>query len=183
MTPTTSESPEETGAGPEPRGRLNVVLYVVTLLLACAVVVGLVLAVRLHGDEERARAEQERYGDVLAAARAEAEAFINIRYDTAQESIDRVAAGATGDFKEQYTSSTDGVIQVLTENQSVMDGEVLWAGVVDVDDDSATVIAATTGTVANKQTDGKPVVRNFRLQLEMSYEGGRWLTRDLQFVS
>lgn len=161
----------------------NVVLYVVTLLLACAVVVGGVMSFRAHGDEERARAQQERYGDVLASAREEAEAFINIRYDSAQESIDRVAEGATGDFKEQYSSSTDGVIQVLQENRSVMTGEVLWAGVVDVDDDSATVIAATTGTVANKQTKNKPVVRNFRLQLELSYEDGRWLTRDLQFVS
>lgn len=163
--------------------RVNVVLYVVTLLLAGAVVVGGVVAWRQHGDEERARVEQERYGAVLAAARTEAEAFINIRYDTAQESIDKVAAGATGEFRKQYDSSSGGVIQVLKENRSVMEGEVLWAGVVDVDQDSATVIAATTGTVANKQTGNKPVVRNFRLQLDLSYEGGRWLTRDLQFVS
>ena len=64
-----------------------------------------------------------------------------------------------------------------------MDGKVLWAGVVDVDKDSATVLAATTGTVANNSTQNKPIVRNFRLQLELVYEDGKWLTRDLQFVS
>ena len=80
---------------------------------------------------------------------AEAEAFINIRYDDAQASIDDVVAGATGDFQEQYTSRTDDVIELLQQNKSVMDGKVLWAGVVDVDKDSATVLAATTGTVAN----------------------------------
>lgn len=163
--------------------RLNVILYVVTLLLACAVVVGGVMTIRTHNEDERAAAEQERYGDVLAAATKEAEAFINIRYDDAQASIDEVAAGATGDFAEQYSSSSEGVIKVLQQNKSVMDGHVLWAGVVDVDEDKATVIAATTGTVANKQTGNKPVVRNFRLQLELQFEGGRWLTRDLQFVS
>ena len=168
---------------PSSRVRLNITLYVLTLLVACACVIGGVVSWRTHDDRTRDAAEQERYGDVLAAATTEAEAFINIRYDQAQESIDKVAEGATGEFREQYASSTEGVIQVLEENRSVMKGEVLWAGVVDVDNDSATVIAATTGTVANKQTDNKPVVRNFRLQLDLVLEDGRWLTRDLQFVS
>jgi Mce-associated membrane protein len=170
---------------PDPRSRvrLNIALYVVVLLVACACVVGGVMAWRAHDDRAQDAAEQERYGDVLAAARAEAEAFINIRYDDAQASIDAVAEGATGEFKEQYSSSTEGVLEVLEQNKSVMDGEVLWAGVVDVDKDSATVLAATTGTVANVQTRNKPVVRNFRLQLELVLEDGRWLTSDLQFVS
>ena len=40
----------------------------------------------------------------------------------------------------------------LEQNQSVQNGQVRWAGVVGVDDDSATVIAATTGTVSNVGT-------------------------------
>ena len=168
---------------PASRVRLNIALYVLALVVACAAVIGGVVTWRTHDDRSRAAAEQERYGDVLASATAEAEAFINIRYDRAQESIDEVAAGATGEFREQYASSTEGVIQVLEDNRSIMEGEVLWAGVVDVDNDSATVIAATSGTVANKQTGNKPVARNFRLQLELVLEDGRWLTRDLQFVS
>lgn len=181
MTPDSAPTDEtaETGG----RVRLNVALYALTVLLACAVVVAGVMSWRAHEDEQRQAAEQERYGDVLSAARTEAEAFINIRYDRAQESIDAVAAGATGEFKEQYSSSAEGVIEVLRQNRSVMEGEVLWAGVVDVDHDSATVIAATAGTVANKQTDHQPVVRHFRLQLELVHQDGRWLTRDLQFVS
>ena len=168
---------------PTSRVRLNIALYVLALVVACACVVGGVVTWRTQDDRSRAAADQERYGDVLASATTEAEAFINIRYDEAQQSIDEVAAGATGEFREQYTSSADGVIEVLEENKSIMDGEVLWAGVVDVDNDSATVIAATTGTVSNKQTGNEPVVRNFRLQLDLVLEDGRWLTRDLQFVS
>lgn len=168
---------------PSSRVRLNITLYVLVLLVACAAVVGGVITWRTHDDRSRDAVEQERYGAVLASATTEAEAFINIRYDEAQESIDKVAEGATGEFREQYASSTDGVIKVLEENKSIMEGEVLWAGVVDVDNDSATVIAATTGTVSNNQTDNKPVVRNFRLQLDLVLEDGRWLTRDLQFVS
>lgn len=165
-----------------PRTRLNLVLYLVVLLLACAAVAGGVLSWRTHQDREDAATEQERYGDVLAAATAEAEAFINISYEDAQTSIDKVAAGATGKFEEQYTSASGGVLEVLENEESVMDGEVVYAGVVDADHDSATVIAATTGTVANKQTDNQPVGRNFRLQLELVLEDGKWLTSDLQFV-
>ena len=53
---------------------------------------------------------------MLAAARTEAEAFINIRYDDAEASIDKVVAGATGDFRDQYAKSTDSVVQVLQES-------------------------------------------------------------------
>jgi Mce-associated membrane protein len=168
--------------GAESLSRRHIALYVATVLLACLCIVGAVMAWRTHETRDRAQAEQERYGDVLAAATDEAEAFINIRYDDAQDSIDRVAEGATGEFKKQYSSSTEGVLDVLKQEKSVMDGKVLWAGVVDVDQDSATVIAATSGTVANRQTNNQPVARNFRLRLDLVREDGRWLTNDLQFV-
>ena len=158
------------------------VLYLIALLLACTCVAGGVLVLQERGEREDAKAEQERYGDVLASARTETEAFINIDYRNAQESIDAVAAGATGEFKDQYTQSVDSVIEVLEQNQSVMDGEVVWAGVVSLDNDSARVIAATTGTVANTTTDNEPVQRNFRLQLDLELVKGAWLTSNLEFV-
>ena len=112
-------------------------LYLVALALACACVAGGVLVVKERGDRADDKQRQERYGAVLASARAETEAFINIDYREAQQSIDKVAAGATGEFKKEYTDSADSVIEVLTEAESVMDGTVTWAGVVSVDADSA----------------------------------------------
>jgi Mce-associated membrane protein len=91
-------------------------------------------------------------------------------------------ARATGEFAEQYTESADSVIEVLEQNESVMDGTVTWAGVVSVDADSATVIAATTGTVANKASRGEPVPRRFRIQLTLELVHGEWLTSNLEFV-
>jgi Mce-associated membrane protein len=164
------------------RVRLDIVLYVLALLLACGCVFGGVLAYQAHRDRDRGAAEQERYGDVMHAAEDEVEAFINIDYRKAQDSIGAVAAGATGDFKKQYDTSTDGVVEVLRRNKSVMDGTVLWAGVVNVDADSATVIAATSGTVANVSTDNKPVARSFRLKLDLVRVDGVWLTNNLEFV-
>lgn len=165
------------------RSRLNLGLTVVALLLLAVVVVGGVAAWQAKQQDDRTAAQQEEYGQVMAAARKQAEAFINIRYDDAQQSMDAVAAGATGKFKTQYASSSDGMISVLKQNKSVMDGRVVWTGVVSLDQDSATVLAATTGTVANVSTNNQPVARNFRLQLQLVKVGGRWLTSDLQWVS
>ena len=54
------------------------------------------------------------------------------------------------------------MIKLLQDNKSIRTGEVLWAGVVAQDPDSATVIVATTGTVQNNQTGDKPKAANFR---------------------
>lgn len=177
------------------RRLLNVLLYVGVLAAAALLVVAVVrvtdddpepTALPVEGLVELAEApgaEQQRYADVIDSAAKEATAFVNIRYDDAEASIEAVMAGATGDFRDQYAKSTESVIQVLQDNRSVMTGEVLWTGVVAQDPDSATVIVATSGTVQNTQTENKPVARYFRLQLQLVREEGRWLTSDLQFVS
>ena len=161
---------------------LNVGLCVVALVLASAAVVGGVDVQRTRGERADAAVEQARYGDVLAAATKEAEAVINLDYRHPRDSTATVAAGATGKFRRQYDTSSAGVTKVLLRNRSVMDGKVVWAGVVDLHQDEATVIVATSGTVANVQTGGKPVSRNFRLKLDLVHTGGRWLTSDLEFV-
>lgn len=177
------------GSGDEPvtprpgsRTGLNIGLFVVALVLTCACVFGGVLVLQQHRDGQRAQEEQERYGAVLAAARAEVEAFVNIDYRDAQASIDAVAEGATGDLAEQYGSSSAGVVELLEREKSVMNGEVLWAGVTDLDADSATVLVATTGTVQNQSTGNEKVARDFRLELDLEKVDDAWLTHDLEFV-
>lgn len=161
---------------------LRSTLVASVLVLAAVCVVGGYFSYQRHDDRQQAEIEQKRYGDVLRSATTEAEAFINIRFDDAQASIDKVAAGATGEFREQYESSTESVIQVLEDNESIQEGEVVWAGVVDLDNDSARVIAATTGTVANVASDNQPIERNYRLQLDLVLDDGVWLTNNLEFV-
>ena len=82
----------------------------------------------------------------------------------------------------QYQQSSEGLAKVATRAKSVQTGEVVWAGVVASDEDSATVIVASSGTVSNKTTEFKAVPRNYRLQLDLAFEDDQWLTRDLQFV-
>lgn len=154
---------------------LVVVLLLVTL-------VGGALVVRTHRDRADAATRQERYGEVLAAADREATAFVNLRYDRAEESVGAVAAGATGDFRDHYDARAGQVVRVLRAHRSTMTGRVVWSGVVAVSPDRATVIAATTGSVSNVSTDGRPEPRHFRLRVSLVREGGRWLASDVRFV-
>ncbi|MDX6359013.1 MAG: Mce-associated rane protein [Nocardioidaceae bacterium] len=151
------------------------------VLVACAAV-GAALAWRTHQDRRDARVSQERYGAVLAAANAEATAFVNLRYDRAEQTVGAVAAGATGGFRSHYDTASGHVVRVLRRHRSSMQGHVVWSGVVQVDASHATVIAATSGTVSNDRTGGSPVERHYRLRLSLVAEGGRWLTSNVQFV-
>ncbi len=157
-------------------------LLALVVVLAVAVALGGVLAWHTRQQREDDAAAQERYGDVLASATAEAEAFVNLRHDDARAGVDRIAEGATGAFRERYTQAGERVVAALERNRSVLAGKVLWAGVVDLRGDQATVIAATTGTVRSRRTGGEPVPRDFQLRLELVLEDGRWLTRDLRIV-
>ena len=153
---------------------------VVGLLLVA--LLGAALVVRTHHDRADAEVRQERYGEVLAAADREVTAFVNLRYDRAASSVAAVADGATGDFRDHYDSSAAHVVHVLQAHRSTMTGQVVWSGVAAVSPDRATVIAATTGTVANTSTHGQQEPRHFRLRVSLVRAGGHWLTTDIRFV-
>ena len=146
------------------------------LVLALLVAGGLLLPRWLD-----ARAEEDRYGDVLRAATAEVVSFTTLDYRDIEPSVERVLDGATGDFKEQFESSRPQLEQLSRENESVSEGRVLEAGVVSMDDDSATVVVVADSRVTNVNApEAQP--RHYRLQLDLVLQGGRWLTSDLQFV-
>ena len=128
-----------------------------------------------------ARAEEDRYADVLRAATTEVVAFTTLDYRDIEPSVERVLDGATGDFKEQFESSRPQLEQLSRENESVSEGRVLEAGVVSMDDDSATVVVVADSRVTNVNAP-EPQPRHYRLQLDLVLQGDRWLTSDLQFV-
>jgi hypothetical protein len=192
----------ETGS----RVRLNIALYAATVLCACAAILvgilmwnassdqvegtdvapgagedvgrGTVQAVSLASDEE-----QERVAAQLEAASKMVNAFVNFRYDDADATIEAVKSMSTGTFLQQYSKGAADLEKIATEAKSEMVARVVWAGLVAGDGDSATVIVATSGTVKNKTTKFEEEARNYRIQVELVLENGRWLTRDLQYVA
>jgi len=175
------------GGGPltqtfRPGSLRTLVLYLVALLLACACVVGGVFSYRAYQDRQDEKAEQERYGDVIAAASKEAEAFVNIDYRDPEATFKAVSAGATGEFREQYDSVSEELLKLLTDAKSVMTGEVARAAVSNIDKDSARVLVLTQGTVTTQGKEQQESARSFRLALDLVKSDGKWLTNNLEFV-
>lgn len=162
--------------------RFPVVLTVLVVVLLVACGVGGYAALREHDNWTAARAEQERYGEVLVAARRMAAAFVNIDYRKPEESFEAVADNATGEFLEQYQGSSESLVDLLTSNESVMTGAVRSAAVTGLDADSATVIVATNGSVSNVSSNEEQTARDFRLRLDLLLVDGEWRTNNLEFV-
>ena len=176
------------GAGGEPvtSGRpllwVNVSLYVVALLLGCFCIFFGVKSWDAYQDRQTERVDQERYGDVVAAARATTEAFLNIDYRHPEETQEAVEATATGKFLKEFRETFPDRTRLLRQSKSVTEGHVKAAAVDTIDSDSASVLVATSGTARNVATRGQESARNFRLRLDLVREDGRWLTTNLEIV-
>jgi len=154
----------------------------IVILLAVLALVGGAFVFRSHQVRSRDTAGQDRYGAAQQAASDEVRALLNIDYRSPKTTIDKVKAGATADFAKEFDSGTGGLVELTMQARSVMTAEVLWAGVVEADPDSASVIVATTGTVTNTETGDKPAARNFRIKVDLVLQDGRWLASKLDFV-
>ena len=127
------------------------------------------------GDRDQRRTE------VLEAARQQAVNFTTLDYEHLDRDLGRVLAGATGDFRAQFEKGTKDLSQLVTANQAVSEGEVLEAGIVSDDADSARVLVVADSTVTNSAS-ADPQRRHYRLQMDLVHRGDRWLVSDLQFV-
>ncbi|MER7401028.1 hypothetical protein ABT373_00760 [Streptomyces sp. NPDC000070] len=135
------------------------------------------MALGLH---EQRETDQRRQG-ILAAARQSALNFTSLDYRHYDRDSANVLAGATGDFKKQFTAQTDQLTKLVARNKSVSEGQVLEAGIVRSDENSARVLVVADSKVTNTAVpEGE--ARTYRLQLDLVHQDGRWLTSDVEFV-
>lgn len=155
-------------------------LVLVAVLLAAAVALGAVLVLGGRGQSEALSATGERYAAVMAAAGSEADALVNVAHDD-PASVERVVAGATGELARRYADSGP-VMRSLARQRAVAAGEVVEVAVVALGPTSATVLAATDGTLATRASGGGPRERDARLRLELVWEDGRWLASSVEVL-
>ncbi|MEO3779392.1 hypothetical protein ABGB16_21620 [Micromonospora sp. B11E3] len=158
-------------------GRLRVGLLLV--LLAAALAGAGVTGHRWYVDRAT---DQARQG-ALAAAKQASVNFVSVSAASVDRDLQRVTAGATGEFKEEFTRGQAQVRAAVVENRVDSRGSVLRAGLVSGDRRRAVVLVAVDATVKNvKAPEGRP--SHYRIQLDMvrDADSGRWLVARLQFV-
>ncbi|MET7602698.1 hypothetical protein ABZS96_09205 [Streptomyces avermitilis] len=156
-------------------GRAWAVGLIVATVLTTALTIW--LSFGLYNQRE---AEQRRQ-DLLAAARQSALNFTSLDYRHYDRDSANVLEGATGDFRKQFAAQTEELTQLVAQNRSVSDGQVLEAGIVRSDEHSARVLVVADSKVTNTAAP-KGEARTYRLQLDLVQRNGRWLTSDVEFV-
>jgi Mce-associated membrane protein len=164
-----------TGARSLPTRPLLLGLLVVVAVAAAA------LAATSYSRVSAAADRSDRREAALDSARQQAVNFTTLDYQHLDRDLGRVLRGATGDFRKQFQAGTKDLSTLVTQNKAVSRGEVLDAGLVSSDDDSARVLVVADSTVTNA-ADPKPQKRHYRMQLDLVRHGDRWLVSDLQFV-
>ncbi|SCG40494.1 Mce-associated membrane protein [Micromonospora coxensis] len=169
---------EEPADGDRRRGRRPLVALLVVVLVATVAVAGMT-GHRWYVEQATQQARQE----AVAAAKQAAVNFVSVSAGSVDRDMQRITAGATGDFREEFTRGQSQVRTAVVENKVDSRGAVLRAGLVSGDRRRAVVLVAVDATVRNvKSPEGRP--SHYRIQMDMVHDrdSGRWLVSRLQFV-
>ena len=158
--------------------RAQVLLTVLGLAAVAAVVAAVLLAMKLQDAPD----EEARRQEILQAARQQGVNITTLDHRSVDRDLQRVLALATGDFRKEFVAGTKDLTDLVVQNKAVSTGEVLEAGIVAADSDSARVLVVADSTVSNSATEEQQV-RHYRMQLDLVRQGDRWLTSSLTFVS
>jgi Mce-associated membrane protein len=161
------------------RVRTAIVALSALAVLLAAASVGLAVTVKAHLDDRDAL--DTARNAAVAAARQEIVNLDSLSWKTVDEDLKRVLDGATGTFKDQFSRAQQDLKPVVVQRKSESTGQVLFAGVVRADTDTATVLVAVDRTVKDS-TDPTGAVAHDRWRVDLEKHGGRWLVSDLQPV-
>jgi Mce-associated membrane protein len=149
-----------------------------------AVLVGALVAAGLAGrawyDQSQLDGDRQQ---ALAAARQTTVNFVSISAATVDADLRRIADGATGQFKDEFTGDMAQIRSAVLANKVDSRGTVLRAAVVSLNRRSAVVLVAADATVKNTSApDGR--LSHYRIQVNLARDAhsGHWLVAQLQFV-
>lgn len=187
------EAPVETAESDEPqvpsdtapaandggRGRWRLALVLVAALV---VVSGGFMWWQADRDPDRAAAQTR--DTVLIEARQAIETMNTLDYRSVDKGVKAWSQVTTGTLRDQLAGVSADDRTLLAEQKKISTGRVVDAAVIDVDDGTATVIAAVEVTVRDAaKPDSEPTVKRNRFSADLVKVGGRWKLESLQQVA
>jgi Mce-associated membrane protein len=162
------DRPERSGVRPSVSVPLVPVLAtLLVLLLATAAFLGFT-----RPDPSAIRTAD--YVQALQAARSGIVDVTSFDHLTLDDDIEQIRRVTTGDLREEAVAELEDNRQQIVEAESIVNTEVVGAGVLRADGDSAAVlmvIRATQQSTASEQAQVAP----YRVQVELTKENGRWV--------
>jgi Mce-associated membrane protein len=114
------------------------------------------------------------YAQALTAARSAIVDVTSFDHLTLDDDIEQIRRVTTGDLREEAVAELEENRQQIVEAESIVNTEVIGAGVLRADGDSAMVlmvIQATQQSTASQQAQVAP----YRVQVELTKENDRWV--------
>ena len=148
------------------------VLVIAALLAGCGY---------MYWNHRQTQAEQQRRAEFSAAARQGVVTLMSLDYNRAKEDVQRIIDNSTGQFKEDFQSTSSDFIQVATDSKAVTETNVTATAVESMTDDTATVLVAATSRVTNA-AGAKQEPRAWRLSVNLARDGGQLKLAKVEFV-
>lgn len=154
------------------------------VLAAIALAVGLFTWSRAGEHDADAVQRAQLRDAVLITARSHVETLQTLDYRDVPGGLARWEAVSTGTLKDQLLATTDETRQLLTDQQKITTGKVVDAAILDLTDDTATVIAAVETTVADgADAEAEPTVKRDRFTADLVKVGDDWLVESILQVA
>ena len=158
----------------EPRGRRLSIPLVPALAALLVLLLGAV-AFLWSTRPEPSSIRTADYAEALQAARSNVVDMTSYDHLTFDDDIEQIRRVTTGDMREQSVAELDAQRTVIVDSQTVVNTEIIEAGVTRATEDAATallLIQATQNSEASDQTQ----VRRYRIEVDLvKQDDGRWL--------
>ncbi|MGB8407046.1 MAG: hypothetical protein WCE30_23595 [Mycobacterium sp.] len=134
-----------------------------------------------HQVQTNQAAEQHRRAEFAAAAAQGVVNLMSLDYRHAQQDVQRILDGTTGDFKKDFEATAQDFVKVAESSKSVTEATVTATAVQAMTQDTATVLVAATTKVTNAASkDQQP--RSWRWSVDVARDGGQIKLAKVEFV-
>ena len=176
------EAVEPDGEGKEEAARRPWQQWGLLAVALAALVSGVIVWANASGDETVARADKR--DTVLISARQNIETLNTLDYRAIDEGLKAWADVTTGLLHDQLTDVDAESRTLLADQKKISTGKVVDAAVIDLDDTTASVLAAVEITVKDDAKPGnEPTVKRNRFSADLTLVGGKWKLENLQQVA
>ncbi|MGW0173197.1 hypothetical protein ACWDUM_05085 [Rhodococcus sp. NPDC003322] len=157
------------------RGRLGWVLAGLLVVALVASAVWLLIERNAANDRDAQR------NAFVQTARQTVLNLTTIKPDTAKEDVERILAGASGEFRSEFDGREDPFVSVVQEAGVTTVGKILEAGFESQDGNTGKVLVAARADVSTPDgTQNGP--RDFRMRVTVTDDGGTMTASKVEFV-
>ena len=117
----------------------------------------------------------------IAAAERQIMNLMNVNSANVGAQLDSIRSGTTGDFQRQLVGLLDTFSKVIQQGKIDSTATVANAGITSINSDTAKVLLAVSGAVANAESP-QPQSRRYRIGVDLKYSDGHWLVSGMEFI-